>query len=251
MSILKLKSWTAAALYGLFLFGAVTMVSAYCRKEAPRKKVLVFSKTAGFHHASIADGNRALLKLGADNGFGVDTTTDAAWFTSKQLQQYTAVVFLNTTGDVLNPEQQAAFEAYIRGGGGYAGVHAASDTEYDWPWFGRLTGAYFTNHPKPQEALLHVTDGTHPSTRHLPLEWKRFDEWYNFKNIGTDLKVLLTIDEKSYEGGKNGDPHPMAWYHAYEGGRAFYTALGHTSESYSDPLFLQHLLGGIQYAIGK
>jgi type 1 glutamine amidotransferase len=167
------------------------------------------------------------------------------------LKKYDAVIFLSTTGDVLNDEQQEAFQKFIHSGKGFVGVHAATDTEYDWPWYNQLVGAYFKSHPKQQEAMLNIIDATHASTQHLPAKWKRFDEWYNFKSIQNGLHVLITIDEKSYTGGENGDVHPMAWYHDFDGGRAFYTALGHTNESYADPLYLQHLLAGIQYAINR
>lgn len=219
--------------------------------NAQSSKVLVFSKTAGFYHDAIPSGVAAVQKLGKESGFEVDTTTNSALFTDENLKQYAAVVFLNTTGDVLNPQQEAAFETYIRSGGGFVGVHSATDTEYDWPWYGRLVGGYFKNHPKQQKAVLQVTYPGHISTRHLPATWKRFDEWYNFKNLNGEVKVLITIDENSYKGGENGERHPMAWYHEYDGGRAFYTALGHTKESYSEPMFLQHLLGGIRYASGE
>jgi type 1 glutamine amidotransferase len=196
-------------------------------------------------------GIPAIIKLGQENNFDVDTTTNSAKFTTENLKQYAAVIFLSTTGDVLNDEQQKAFEQYIHSGGGFVGVHAATDTEYGWPWYGDLVGAYFKSHPKQQEATLHVIDRNFIATKHLPEEWKRFDEWYNYKYIAKGLHVLITIDEKSYTGGENGDNHPMSWYHDYDGGRAFYTELGHTNESYADPLYLKHLLGGIQYAIGK
>jgi type 1 glutamine amidotransferase len=215
------------------------------------KRVLVFSKTRGFHHASIPAAVAAIQLLGLENNFAVDTTTDSSYFTKKILRKYDAVIFMSTTGNVLNDEEQAAFEKYIQKGGGFVGVHAATDTEYDWPWYNKLVGAYFLSHPKQQEAELHVTDPSHISTGHLPATWKRFDEWYNFKSIQTDLHVLLTIDEKSYTGGKNGDYHPMAWYHDFDGGRAFYTELGHTDDSFKDPLYLKHLLGGIQYAMNR
>jgi type 1 glutamine amidotransferase len=130
------------------------------------------------------------------------------------------------------------------------GVHAATDTEFDWPWFGKLVGAYFVKHPAQQVAELNVINRKTISTAHLPEIWKRKDEWYNFKDISIDLNVLININENSYNGGSNGANHPMAWYHDFEGGRSFYTGLGHTEESYTDPLFLQHLLGGIQYAMG-
>ena len=218
---------------------------------AKKKKILVFSKTAGFHHASIKVGVPAIQKLGLENKFEVDTTTNAAKFTTKNLKQYAAVVFLNTTGDVLNDEQQAAFEQYIKAGGGYVGVHAATDTEYQWPWYGKLAGAYFLNHPHQQVATLNVVNRNTIATKHLPEIWKRKDEWYNFKEISPDIKILMTIDESSYEGGKNKPVHPMAWYHDFDGGRAFYTEMGHTDESYLDPLYLKHLLGGLQYAMNK
>jgi type 1 glutamine amidotransferase len=228
----------------------VVLVQFPFSRVSAKPKVLIFSKTAGFHHESIAVGIPAIIKLGQENNFDVDTTTNSAKFTTENLKQYAAVIFLSTTGDVLNDEQQKAFEQYIHSGGGFVGVHAATDTEYSWPWYGDLVGAYFKSHPKQQEATLHVVDRKFIATRHLPEEWKRFDEWYNYKYIAKGLHVLITIDEKSYTGGENGDYHPMAWYHEYDGGRAFYTELGHTNESYADPLYLKHLLGGIQYAIG-
>ncbi len=225
---------------------------SFCQGNVqPRPRVLVFSKTKGFRHESIGPGKVALLKLGADNGFDVDTTENAAAFTADNLKRYKAVVFLSTTGDVLDDAQQAAFEGYIRGGNGYVGIHAATDTEYEWPWYNKLAGAYFESHPKQQNAVLQVVNNTHPSTSFLPTRWQRYDEWYNFKNVNPDVKVLLKIDETSYEGGKMNNNHPMAWYHAYDGGRAFYTALGHTDASYSEPLFLRHMLAGIQYAMGN
>jgi type 1 glutamine amidotransferase len=235
--------------FACFICGIIIAVSFAPVKKAPR--VLVFSRTKGFHHASIPVGIAAVQKLGAENNFIVDTTTDASFFTKKHLKQYAAVIFLSTTGDVLNDEQQEAFRKYIHSGKGFVGVHAATDTEYDWPWYNQLVGAYFKSHPKQQEAVLTIVDPADPSTSHLPVKWKRFDEWYNFKSIQNGLHVLMTIDEKSYTGGENGDVHPMAWYHEFDGGRAFYTELGHTDESYADPLYLKHLLAGIQYAINK
>jgi glucose/arabinose dehydrogenase/cytochrome c551/c552 len=219
-------------------------------KIVTKPKVLVFTKTSGFHHASIPVGAAAIIKLGVENNFSVDTTSDAAKITEANLSKYSAVVFLSTTGYMLNNYQQADLERYMQAGGNYVGVHAAADAEYDWLWYGRLVGAYFDSHPAQQDALLKVIDKNHPATRALPDEWKRKDEWYNFKMISPDIHVLINIDENSYKGGTNGANHPMAWYHNFENGRAFYTELGHTDESYSDPAYLKHLLGGIQYAIG-
>ncbi len=229
---------------------AVFLLNSGFKKANP--KVLVFCKTAAFKHASIKVGVVALQKLGAENKFDVDSTTDAKKFTAENLKQYKAVIFLSTTGDVLNDEQQTQFEQYIRSGGGYVGIHAATDCEYNWQWYGNLSGAYFRNHPRQQQnADLVVNDAKNSSTKHLPVRWNRKDEWYSYKWMATDLHVLLSIDEKTYDpqGSQMGEKHPLAWYHDYDGGHAFYTALGHTDESYADPLFLKHVLGGIKYAM--
>ncbi len=220
------------------------------KSSSKTKNLLVFSKTAKFRHKAIPNGKIAIMKIAADLKIAVDTIEDASVFTDENLKKYDAVVFLSTTGDILNPEQQAAFERYIKAGGGFVGVHAASDTEYDWPWYGKLVGAYFINHPKIQLASIDVKDANTIATKHLPNPWKHTDEWYNFKDISTAITPLLMLDEKSYTGGKNENNHPIAWYQNYDGGRAFYTGLGHTPESYVDPLFIQHLTGGIKYAMG-
>jgi cytochrome c len=231
----------------LLLLPFVSFSAPNAKKE---KRILVFSKTAGFRHESIKDGKLALLKLGKDNGLKVDTTESTTYFTDDSLKNYSAVIFLNTTGDILDPQQQIAFERYIQAGGGFVGIHAATDTEYEWPWYVKLVGASFQGHPKNQQATIHVLDKKHPSTKDLPNDWVRLDEWYNFKSFNKEVKVLATLDEKTYEGGNMGDFHPLIWYQSYDGGRAFYTECGHTKESYTEPLMLGHLLGGIQYAIG-
>jgi len=215
-------------------------------------RILVFSRTASFRHSSIEPGIAALRNLGAANDFAVDATEEAGQFTTANLSRYKAVVFLSTTGDVLNSEQQAAFMTYIRRGGGFVGIHAAADTEHDWPWYGGLVGAYFASHPAPAQARIRVENRDHPSTRALPDPWNRFDEWYDFTQNprSRGVTVLLTLDETSYSGGQMGSDHPIAWYHGYDGGRAWYTAGGHTDESFAEPAFLEHLLGGIRYAAG-
>jgi type 1 glutamine amidotransferase len=216
---------------------------------SPGFSVLVFTKTAGFHHDSIPAGIQAIRSLGVQYGFDVDDTTDPAVFTDANLSRYRVVVFLNTTGDVLDLPQQAAFENFIHAGGGFVGIHSAADTEYDWPWYGRLVGAYFVSHPDIQPASLRVADASHPSSETLPREWMRTDEWYNFRqDPRPDVGVLLTIDESTYSGGEMGSYHPISWRHPYEGGRAWYTAMGHTIESYSEPFFLVHVAQGIVWA---
>ncbi|MGX5820762.1 ThuA domain-containing protein [Chitinophaga lutea] len=228
--------------------GCIMAASAFMK---PKPRLLVFSKTMGFRHDCIPDAKLAMIKLGAEHGFTVDTTEDASVFTPGNLKQYKAIVFLNTTGNVLDDAQQAAMEGYIRKGGGYAGIHAATDTEYDWPWYNQLVGAYFLSHPHQQTATLQVVDRSHPATRHLDATWVRKDEWYNFKSMVPGLNVLIKIDEQSYKGGKNGADHPMSWYRAFDGGRSFYTELGHTKESYREEAFLRHVWGGIEYVTGK
>jgi type 1 glutamine amidotransferase len=214
-------------------------------------RVLVFSKTSGFRHGSIAVGGDAIEQLGTTNGFTVDRTEDAASFTASQLSGYAAVVFLSTSGDVLAADQQAAFEEYIRNGGGYVGIHSAADTEYDWAWYGGLVGAYFLSHPEPQDATVLVEDHVHESTAHLGDTWERFDEWYDFRDDPRDrVHVLLSVDPSSLPASQMAADHPIAWCHDYDGGRAWYTALGHTDESWAEPAFLLHVLGGIRTAAG-
>ncbi|KOU78086.1 glycosyl hydrolase [Streptomyces sp. MMG1533] len=233
----------------VLLLGCVSEPAA--SHPADDKRVLVFSKTAGFRHDSIPDGVAAVEQLGETAGFGVDATEDPGTFTARNLRRYDAVVFLSTTGDVLDDTQQAAFEGYIRHGGGYVGVHAAADTEYDWEFYGGLAGAYFQSHPAIQAATVNVEDRAHPATSGLPKTWERTDEWYNYRsNPRERAHVLASLDESSYTGGTMQGDHPIAWCQTYQGGRAFYTGGGHTKESYADPVFRGHLVGGIRYAIG-
>ncbi len=219
----------------------------------PELRILLFTKTAGFRHDSIPTAVQALRDLGARNRIDVDAAEDAAVFTDRRLRRYDVVVFLLTTGDILDDRQQAAFQLYLRSGGGYAGVHSASDTEHDWPWYGGLVGAYFRAHPQIQQATVVVSGPRDASTRGLPRLWQRTDEWYGFATSPpSSVRVLATLDEASYAPGDSamGGDHPIAWSHLYEGGRAWYTAGGHTTESYAEPLFRSHVLGGILWAAG-
>ena len=220
--------------------------------QGPPFKALIFSATASFRHDSIPNGIQLIQALAAANNFTVDTTEDATKFNDANLAQYKVIIFLNTTGDVLtNAQQQAAFQRYMEAGGGWAGIHAASDTLHNWPWYGGLVGAYFVSHPSIQQATVKVADRVDPSTSMLPKRWVRTDEWYNFNiNPRSSVHVLATVDESTYSGGTMGYDHPTAWSHYYDGGRAWYTAGGHTSQSYSEPLFQQHVLGGILFAAG-
>jgi type 1 glutamine amidotransferase len=235
----------------LALLGGPSSGIAEAESTQPRFAVLVFSKTTGFRHDSIPHGIAAIKTLGADHGFSVDSTEDAARFTDVELARFKVVIFLSTTGDILDDGQKAAFERYIRSGGGFAGIHSASDTEYQWAWYGRLVGAYFASHPEIQHATVRIEDLGHASTEGLPQIWDRTDEWYNFRNNprGT-VHVLATLDEATYSGGKMGADHPIAWCQVIDGGRSWYTAMGHTTESYAEPLYRLHLLGGIESAAG-
>ncbi|MDX3234461.1 ThuA domain-containing protein [Streptomyces sp. ME03-5709C] len=217
------------------------------------KRVLVFSRTAGFRHDSIPTGVATLKELGATANITVDSTEEPRQFTSNNLARYDAVVFMSTTGDVLNAEQQQAFENYVKGGGAYMGIHAAADTEYDWPFYGGLVGAYFQGHPQIQKATVRAEDHEHPATAHLDAAgWQRTDEWYNYRtNPRGQARVLATLDETTYQGGTMKGDHPIAWCQAYESGRSFYTGLGHTKESYAEQAFRQHILGGLRYAVGQ
>lgn len=219
--------------------------------EGGALRVLVFTKTAGYRHDSIPDGVRALRELGEEHGFEVEHTEDASIMNDADLGRFGAVVFLSTTGDILDEEQQGAFERYIRGGGGFVGVHAASDTEYGWAWYGRLVGAYFLSHPEIQDAAIVVEDREHASTGMLPERWERRDEWYDFRESprGEEgVRVLARLDESTYRGGRMGEDHPILWCREFEGGRSWYTAGGHTKESFAEPLFRASLARGILWA---
>jgi len=216
------------------------------------ENVLVFTRTIGFRHDSIGAGVEAVRRLGQDNGFAVQQTENPADFNDDNLARYDVVLWLSTDGDVLDEAAQRAFERYIRAGGGFVGVHAASATEYGWAWYGQLLGAYFSAHPAIQTARVQVEISDHPSTQHLPQSFTVQDELYTFRtNPRASVRVLMTLDESSYAVGDlaMGD-HPIAWYHEFEGGRSWYTALGHPIELYSDPRFTRHVLGGIRWAAG-
>ena len=249
----RLKRRIKRVLIVLAILLAIIGTAAYFMLKPVEIKVLVFSKTEGFRHESIEPGIEAIKKLGLQNGFTVEATEDATVFNEAYLKDFMAIVFLNTTGNVLDPVQQSQMERFIQAGGGYVGVHSATDTEYGWPWYGKLAGAYFDSHPmnpNVQEGLVKVVQSNHTATDSLPASWTVADEWYNYKSIDPTNTVLINVDESSYEGGTNGANHPISWYKEYDGGRTFYTGMGHTNEQFADTKFLSHLLGGIKYAIG-
>ncbi|MBK8490786.1 MAG: ThuA domain-containing protein [Saprospirales bacterium] len=245
---MKNLSYTLLLIAGVAM-GVIAIQSCSSNSKGPR--VLLFAKAEFYIHESTPAALDALTKLCEDNGWAVDVTDDPwEYFTEKQLPKYAAVVFVNTAGDVLNPTQEALFEQYIQAGGGFMGIHTAIDTEHGWEWYGNLVGGHFEGFTEVQDATLLVQDRKNPATQHLDSTWRHTDEWFNLINLSPDLNVLITLDESTCAGGKMGNYHPVSWYHEFDGGRTFFTALGHTPESYSDPAFLQHLNGGLKYAVG-
>jgi uncharacterized protein len=215
-------------------------------------RLLVFSKTTGFRHESIEAGVESLREIGASAGFTIEATEDASAFSAGNLASYDTLVFLSPSGNVFDDDQRIALEEYMRAGGGFVGIHAASTAEPSWPFYRRLVGARFTDHPEIQSATMTVEQPGHPATAHLTNTWTCVDEWYNFdEDPRPGVNVLLSVDESTYAGGRMGEGHPIAWYHQIGAARCFYTALGHTVEAYADPTFRQHVLGGIRYALSS
>lgn len=242
-------------LLSLFLCCFLVGMAQQATPSTDIDQVLVFTKTNGFRHKSIETGVALLEKLAQQNNFQITHTEDSLAFNAENLEQYKMVLFLSTTNDVLGQSEQKALKDFMHSGGSFMGIHAATDTEFHWPWYGRMIGAYFEGHPNNpnvRKASMTVLDPAHASTQMLPdSTWIRTDEWYNYKNLSSDIHVLLNLDESSYQGGTNGKHHPIAWYHEFEGARVFYTGGGHTKESFSEPLFVAHLLGGINYCLKR
>ncbi len=217
-------------------------------------RILLFSKTAGFRHTSIEKAAATLGALGPARDWAVTASEDASLFSDSGLAEFDVVVFLMTSGDMLTDPEQSAFERFIQGGGGFVGVHSATDTEYGWAWYGSLVGAFFSSHPAIQQGGLVVERGGHLSTAHLPLNWSRTDEYYSFQaSPRANVNVLISLDESTYTPGGSamGSDHPIAWYQKFDGGRSFYTALGHTEASWDESAFVQHVAGGIDWAAGR
>ncbi|KAI5865206.1 glycosyl hydrolase [Durotheca rogersii] len=212
--------------------------------------VLIFSKTAGYRHESIAAGIEAIQRLGTSSGaFTVDASEDAFLINAENLSRYAVVIFLQTSGNFLDGEQLAGLQAYVRSGGGFVGIHCAAAAMEREPWYGELIGAVFTDHPEPQAGVVDVESRDHTIVSGLPENWEWYDEWYNFsKNPRAKVTVLLSIDETTYQGGKLGDDHPLAWCREFDGGRSFYTSLGHFRDAYKDRRFMSHILNGILWA---
>jgi type 1 glutamine amidotransferase len=252
LNLKKMKINVLLALFASLVFN----VSTSAQKQF---KVFLFTKTAGWHHESIHEGVEAIRKLGERHNFEVDWQENTEFVNDKNLEKYQVIMFLNTTADILNDVQQKAVEKFIQSGKGFVGIHSASDTEYDWEWYTKMVGMMFKIHPAQQTAYLRVQDSNFPGMERFPKKLLWTDEWYEFQTPAksSDLKILVTVDEKSYdpktkwganEGKGMGAVHPISWYHPYDGGRAFYTALGHIPATFSDQTFLDHIYGGIYWA---
>lgn len=235
---------------------------AWCQTTTAQVKqfrLLLVTTTKGWHHESLHAGVLAIQQLGVKNYFDVVLFEDPNAFTDKYLEQFKVVVFLNTTGDILDSAQQKVMERFIQSGKGFVGIHSASDTEYDWDWYTKLVGRMFHIHPVIQTARIGINDTAFPGLEGFGGNRLWTDEWYEFgPEQVSDLHYILTIDESSYDpkaewannkkGIGMGKFHPVAWYHNYDGGRSFYTALGHMPSDFSDPAFLNHLYAGIFWA---
>lgn len=217
--------------------------------QPPPSRVLVFTRTTGWHHDSIPAAVAALQRLGEEEGMPVDHSEQASDFTDGNLARYRVVVFANTTGDVLDAAQQAAMEGFVRSGGGFVGLHSAADTEYDWPWYGALVGAWFQAHPPGLQTSRIGFEGPHAQSQ---APWTITDELYNYReNPRAQVQVFATVDESDYTGGSMGADHPIAWCHGYDGGRAWYSGLGHGQAMYADPRFIEWMRAGLRYAAGR
>jgi uncharacterized protein len=235
----------------------IALVQACASGAEPR--VLVYQKNGkGFVHDNLAASAAAIRELGKQNGFGVDISTNPAVFADGNLKKYQALVFANSNNEAFeNPEQRGVFQRFIRGGGGFMGIHSSTGSERQWVYFQQMQGAKFLRHSPLQEFTINVIDPKHPATAHLPANWKWEDECYFFTNMNLDIRVLLFVDTKtlldpkldSAPGQTVGGVFPLAWCHEFDGGRVFYTALGHKIKYYSDPAFRQHLLGGLRWVM--
>jgi hypothetical protein len=213
--------------------------------------LLIFTKTTGYRHDSIPAGVEALRELSRELGIATEASADAACFEPHRLASFRAVAWMSTSGNVLDDEQRRAFAEFVQSGGGYLGVHAASASENDWPWYAELVGARFTRHPELQPARLIVEDREHPATAHLGREWFRSDEWYEFdENPRPRVRVLVSVDETSYHGGTMGD-HPLVWCRELGAGRSLYTALGHAAAHYEEPALRRHLAGALRWVLER
>jgi uncharacterized protein len=222
------------------------------------ERVLVFSKTTGYRHASIEAGFAALKAMGARRGMTVTASEDAGVFDGDGLKNVDVLVLLSNTTNPKDPASEwwtgargEALQAFVHRGGGVIGIHGATDSHYHWPWYGKLMGGRFARHPKgTPTGDVTVFDRRHPAARGLAPTARRADEWYYFDDYDPTQQLIATLDPQSI-GEADVNPNPAAWAHEFEGGRVFYTAMGHTAESFSEPWFLRHLEGGLDWVLTK
>lgn len=236
----------------IFLF-FLTMHSIFGQTNRTEKRVLIFSKNAlwGYRHASIESAVKSLTKHCIQAGIQSDASEDASLFNDTDLAKYSTLVLLSANQDIFDANQEAALQRYIRSGGGLVGIHCSSGVERNWKWFNQMLGATFQYHPPQQNGVIKITDKNHPATKHLPTNWKRWDEWYYFGPFTNKVNILAVLDSTTFKSQKHTQNYPFAWYHEFEGGRVFYTAGGHNAEDFEEPMFVKHIMGGIEYAIGK
>ena len=237
---------TALLFINFFLFPFDTDINCLNCSSNNSYSVLVITETKGWVHDSIESGLKLIQNIGNKNNFNVYHSDNSSVITYKNLKEIKTIIFLNTTEEILTDVEQKVMESFIKSGKGFVGVHAAADTEYNWQWYGKLVGAYYRNHPEVMNGKILTIN--HKITNHLDSEWEIEDEWYNFDYVNYDINILLHLDEDSYIGGEHPDYHPITWYHEYDGGRSFYTGLGHTKEVYEDERFINLLEKGILYA---
>ena len=243
-------------MYRLIIFAFLLLGIIRCNERISKTplnhndlNVLIYSKTEAYRHSNIETAVLKLKEFAGTKGFDMSISESDSIIHPDSLARYNVIVFLNTTGNIFNTEQQAYFRQWYRNGKGFVGIHSATDTEYDWPWYHQLVGGYFEDHPPgTSEARIQVIDGNHHSTSMLPRPWIMNEEWYNLRDLVPETNKLLNLDESSYEGGRMGADHPLAWYREFDGGRSWYTAMGHKAETFSDSIFLEHICGGIAYA---
>jgi len=238
-----------ALIISIIIYSLGDKISCLNCSEQNTFSVLVITETDGWVHDSIESGLKLIENIGDQNNFNVYYSDDSRVINSNNLEKIRTIIFLNTTEEILNDDEQRVMESFIKSGKGFVGVHAAADTEYNWEWYGMLVGAYFRNHSDVMNGKILTIN--HKITDHLESEWEIEDEWYNFDYVNYDINILLNLDEKSYIGGEHPDYHPITWYHEYDGGRSFYTGLGHTKEVYGDIRFMKLLEKGILYASYK
>lgn len=271
---LKIALWTIGVIIVL-LVGAASLfmykvkngfpVSYETEKPAieipkDQKTVLLFSKSTGFRHGeSIEAGKKAFTEMASLHHWFLYNTEDGGVFNPEQLAQFDVVIFNNSTGRVLNEDQQAAVQSYVENGGTLLGIHGSGDNSHHWEWYEQnFIGAEFSHHPlNPQLQAAEIMLNPVPDSLlmvGLPQSWTHTDEWYIFFENPRDrgFNVLYNIDgdkiipdgnilwtkDKNFGMGKD---HPVAWYKSIGSGRTFYTSIGHNGEAWQQLAFLKML----------